>query len=649
MPTRRQVLRRGGATAGAVGGATVLAGCGGSGADEGEIPGFTPDGPTLTTMVPTEHTPENMQFNPYGLNPRGRPVQAPLQQLVLPADAPTGAFRTSGHSWTVDGETVSVTCAIADYDVDGETITYAFEEGLTYWSGEALDARAYSLGDRVRSHAFGEFGTGYPGEVVDDHTYRWTVADPSSAADVDSAVYPGLPPLPPAFTENWVERFEGASSETAADDVYADLSTTDVSVEAFVEEGYGSGAYEVASTGVISRQGIGAVLRADHPGDATVPNLVVRTPSLNTTSALVHEGGVDVGEGIIAEQGGDYQAASMPDGFEQVGRYPSPVQEGNQLFFNWGRPHLRRLWVRRAIAAALPVERMLRNAYGTDRRPVDQHSGVLSATAGVALGSAFVDSLHDYPVEADTETAGEWLRTAGYTLSDDGWTGPDGESLSLRLLVGQRTGPLATSLSNGLTDFGIDVEQEVRQLQPSNRFEPALLDGNYDLALGFSFSSLSVARAYGADPGIAGPSPFAAAGSVAGNPLGGCDGEAVWVSRPGTVTVPDDPGSLRIEGVTYDDGGTSYTHDGGANVDVCTAVERVVAPGTDATERQAAARSIARWYNYALPTFVFGQAQVGLFGNTGDFAFPDEAASHRLASPQNWSPARYHVQAGTIR
>lgn len=124
------------------------------------------------------------------------------------------------------------------------------------------------------------------------------------------------------------------------------------------------------------------------------------------------------------------------------------------------------------------------------------------------------------------------------------------------------------------------------------------------------------------------------------------DGTEVSVTC--AVTVPGEPGALEVEGVDYADGGTAYRHDAGEDVDVCGAIERLRAPETSAEARRAAARQCARWYNYALPSFVVAQARDGFFGNVEAFAFSDGEGA-QIARPPTWSAAQYHLQAGTVR
>lgn len=645
MPTRRAVFRR---TALATGGAAMLAGCGGSGDEGGGIPGFDPEGRTLTVAVPTDEIPKDVNLNPFALTPRGREIREPFQQLMLPTVAPTGVYLSSGHTWTVDGEAVQVPTAVSSFEVDTDGVTTTFDDRLTYWNGDSLDARAVSLRDRVEWFAFGS-GEEFPGDLVSATEYRWSMPDAESWADFKRAPSPGGVPLPPTFYEPWAEKLESATTTDKRDEITADLSGTQVDLDTYVSEGYGSGAYRIESTDAISREGLGARRRDDHPGDIAVPNLVVRTPRSDRATTLVENGSLGVGTGVIADDGGDYQRNAVSEDVEQLSRYPSPVQGGNQLLFNWESDHLRRLWVRRALAAALPGHRVVENIYGKGGRALDQYSGMLSDVASARLGSDFVDSLYQYPVEGDGETASEWMREAGYALDDGQWYDPDGAPLSLTLVVAGAARSDSDSVETAFSEFGVDVQTETRQLQPTNQFEPAITEGDFDLALGFSPSGLSPVEYYAASADVFGPFPSGPPIYAAGNPLGDCDHGTNWFSPPETVTLPESPGSLRVDGASYEDGGTTYRHDGGVDVSVCDAIERLSDPETGSAERLEAARQCARWYHYALPTVVFAQTRVGTFGNTAEFAFPAEDDALRTARTENWSPMQYHVQAGTVR
>jgi peptide/nickel transport system substrate-binding protein len=641
MPSRRAVL---GSVA--AGGAALLSGCGstGSGSDD-PVPEFEPEGRTVTAVAPRADGPE--RFNPYGLNQRGRTVVEPFQQLVLPADAASGAFYTDGHTWTVDGAEVSVTCAVTDYAVESDAVTARFRSDLTYWNGDALDARAFFIGDRLGWLAFGSDGDEFPHELASDTEYRRRF-DTDDWAELRGSIHPGAPPLPPSFTEGWIERFESAGSQDARDEVYGDLNAVDVDRYRFVADGYGSGVYRVESENQATDRGLGATAREDHPGDPAVPNCLLRTPRAGQISSLVGSGEVDVDDGQIASQGGDVDPGAVPDSVEQVATYPAPVEGGVAVAFNWGTDHLERLWVRRAVAAALPGERLVANTDGASGQVVTQHSGLLAELAGARLDDSFVEGLHTYSTGADTDTASDWLERAGYTREDGAWYDPSGERFALTMVSGERAGPADTTVENGLAEFGIDVTVETPSVRPTDNFTPRIEGGDWDLTVGLAPGGLSVADHYAAASEFVGTevmgSPLAAGGAA----LGTCAAGTEWLSPPETVSVPGEPGALEIEGVDYSDGGTSYRHDAGEDVDVCGAIERLRAPGTSAEARRGAARKCARWYNYALPSFVVAQARDGFFGNTGEFAFTGGGAG-RVARPPTWSAAQYHLQAGTIR
>lgn len=636
MPTRRAVLRRAGLAAGAA----ALAGCtdGGDG-----VPGFEPDGPALRVSVPTDTLPDDIDLNPFSLTPQGREIAEPFDALVLPAVAPTGEPLAGEHTWTVDGEAVTVPTVVTDVAADAETVRLSFDDRFGYWNGESLDGEAFRLSDRVDWLAFGERES-FPGDLVSATEYHRSLAA-DSWSEVERARYPGGPPMPPSFTEPWVERLEAAATDTEREEQVAELTGDEVTLDRFVEEGFGSGAYRIESTDAVSREGTGGPRWEGYPGDVGIPNLVVRTPGGG--AAPIESGTADLGEGVVAEDG-DVQPDTTPAGVEQVAQYPSPVEGGLSLLFNWGNEHLGRLWVRRALVAALPLDRVVGNVYGAGGTPPDQHSGLLSGVARARLGEAFVDSLYEYPVERDAETAAEWMRTAGYARPGEQWEAPDGDPVAVTLLAPGSEQTVTDSLASAIESFGVGVRTATRSLRPTDEFGPAVRDGNFDLAVGFVPGGFSPVEGYAAATGVEGPLPTGPTVAAAGDAPGDCDRGADWLAPPGTVTVPAEPG-LRVEGVDYGDGGTTYRHDGGEDVSVCDAVGRLRDPATDDGDRLAAARDCARWYNYALPTLVLGQAQAGVFANTAEFALPDDERALTAARSLNWSPVQYHVQAGTVR
>ena len=595
---------------------------------------------------------------------------------VLPVDGSTGEAFTSGHTWTVpDGEgdrEVSVPCVVADFEVESdELVRLSFDDRFSYWNGESLDGRTYWLHDRVRwlgnGGAFDE-GT-FPGELVSETEYRsfYTGAAPNQF-EAAVAAHPGLPPVAPSVLEPWTERFENVTTEEALSEQFAEYVGGKAGIETVADEGYGTGPYRVASAEDVRREarrsGGGLAVNVEavsarpfsaYPGSTPLGGLEVVGPTggspISNQRSFVGNGTLDVGSGVLAETG-DFDPSSVAEGIEQVTTYPSGNGLRSVLVFNWANEHLRRLWVRRALVAAAPFDGVADNVEGASVTTPAYQTGLPSRVDERVFDEAFLDSLVEYPLEADRETAATWLREAGYERRSDGWAGPGGGRPGFEFLAyRERDETIATSLAAGLESFGVPVEvTSVRNTE----YESRLLAADFDLAVCSLSTRWQPTRCYGDwfETGISNDVAWFSTSvlTAAGNPLESCrEDETGVASTPATVTLPTDP-ALRIEGVDYPDGGASYLWSGaGEDRSVCEASGRLRESADVETHRDAA-RVCARWYNYALPTFQFVQDRVGLWADTDSFDLPGEDhPSLTVARQRPASPHYYHLQAGTIR
>jgi peptide/nickel transport system substrate-binding protein len=598
---------------------------------------------------------------------------------VLPIDGATGEGLTSGHTWTVtdggDERELSVPCVVAEYEIEStDRVRLTFDDRFAYWNGESLDGRAYWVRDRARwlgnGGAFEE--ESFPGELLSDTEYRsfYSGAAPNQFESAVAA-HPGVPPVPPSVTEPWIERFENATTEDELADQFADYVGGKAGIETVAEEGYGTGPYRVESADDVRREarGSGGGLAVNvqtvyarpwsaYPGPTPLGGLEILGPTggspVSDQRSFVGNGTLDVGSGVIAETG-DFDPSSVAEGIEQVASYPSGNGLRSVLVFHWGNDHLRRLWVRRALVAAAPFEGVADNVGGASVATPAHQTGLPSRLDERVFDREFLDSLVEYPLEADQETAATWLGEAGYERDSEGWVGPDGGHLGFEFLAHrQRDETVATSLAAGLESFGVSVE--VTSV-PSNEYESRALAGDFDLAVSNAGTGWRPTQCYGDwfEAGVSGRAGWLSTAvlTAVGNPLESCrqneSGRGPVASTPATVTLPTDP-ALEIDGVDYPDGGTDYLWSGrGEDRSVCEAAGRLW-EDTDTETHRDAARVCTRWYNYALPTFQFVQDCVGLWADTESFSVPETDHPSLTVSRQTpASPHHYHLLVGTVR
>jgi len=338
---------------------------------------------------------------------------------------------------------VSVPAAVEAVDFDDDTAVLGFDGRLSYWNGESLDARAFQLREPVQWLAAGGAleSESFDLEIVDDRTLRRSGLTPNRFAARD-AVHPGLPPLPPSFHEPWVDRLENAGTRETVEQGLADYYRGRVDLTTFVEEGYGSGAYRVGSpedvrqevidipTGAANAPAVYATPRNEYPGEVSVERLRVLTgfgagdggTSVDGLSMVpggggsadggdpyrganvVYAGGTSFGAGLIGGANAPLVRSNVPERIRQRGTFRVPTG-GLALVFNWGNDHLRRLWVRRALVAAAPFDRVVDNVAGPASVPPAGDTGLPSRVADRVFEDSFRGSLYDYPAESDTETA----------------------------------------------------------------------------------------------------------------------------------------------------------------------------------------------------------------------------------------------------
>jgi len=604
------------------------------------------EGDVLKLMV---RIPYEIRLNPYAARGSALPAWRRLQAPVLPVDRSTGEYRPSGHTWSVDGEEVTVPALIADYAVEGtDAVRYTVDERFTYWNGDPITARAFHLNNRLRALGFysgidGEYG----GELVSDTEFRSPLGDELNRAGIRPAIHPGLPPLPPAFTEPWVERLADATTKAAVDETYTELSLVEMTFQWFAEKGWGTGAYAIEEPADAAPVGIVAGLREDHPGEATVENLVLENvqPYVIDEAKGVKAERIDLGNGIVSTNGG-FSAPAMPERIEELGRYRTSGA-GFKLLFDWGDPHMARLPVRRAVVTALPIGDLMLAVSGDRMTPPVHDSGMLSADTR-ALGADFCDSLHRYLREPDIERAAAWMREAGYALENGQWVGPDGgtPSVTIPTTSSPRFSEPTKAVVNALADFGFDASWRV--VMAGNGEMSDALRERYGLAVSRVGGGWTPANQYGSTPGVSNGRPYGATVAPGRSPLATCTDAPAPATTPSEVTIPKEPGALRIESAEYE-GDTDYVHATGETINPCADSNALWDPELDAASARAAARRCARWYNYALPTFVFAGPQTGVWGDTEAFDYPRDPRALGTADPVSSDPLRYLVQAGLVR
>jgi ABC-type transport system substrate-binding protein len=224
-------------------------------------------------------------------------------------------------------------------------------------------------------------------------------------------------PIHPDFTQPYLERYRDAGSTDQVSSVTDELVGDRISLQRLMENGWGSGPYELRSADDIGSAELTLRLRDEaaasagdtetaHPNAANtnVPQLTIKWGDGERRQTLAGNGALDLNGNTVAPNG-LYSRESLPDHVQELTRWLRSTG-GDKWRLNWNNPHLRNLWVRRALVAAVDWNAVGANGWGPERSvPIENHTYMLDAQWQSLFSGEFLDSLHAWPMESDTEAA----------------------------------------------------------------------------------------------------------------------------------------------------------------------------------------------------------------------------------------------------
>ncbi len=516
------------------------------------------------------------------------------------------AVRTPGEGYRTADLLDSVT-------IDGTTVTVEFADGYTWWNGEPVTARDRWVSERItalrpdsdRQNVVESVS------VEDDLTLQYELAQPLARPLVFSELLEE--PLNTAawVFEPWVQRFEDAASSTARQEVADELLSTTIELEEAADEGFGCGPYKFEE---ISPNRLMLELYEDHPRapDLSIPRLWFPVEHGSRINQLIKRGWLDLGRGSLEQRG-----VSIPNNLEQLDR--SPTTNGWKIALNWSNDHLARRPVRRALLCALPIPTIVRAAgWGS---PVNMQTGLSSPAEDRWFDDDLRDSFIRYPMEADPELAENYMQNAGYTRGrGNRWFSPNGVRVALKLVVPVMWASTGNLFEQALTSFGFVVDTD--QISNTAYFAVSRQRG-YDLLPyptdGRPHWAYDVTQIDEATLGFGVSDPSTETTSR---------GKPVSPSIPSDLTNPDETQNL--------------------TVNLVEAWERIRSP-TSMAETKEAVELFARWWNYDLPDIEMATAQMGVWGNTRDFEWPDPGDRAYRTFGSAHRPEFYLLQTGKIR
>jgi len=672
-------------------GATGLAGCNSSGGDAPEgsnettteqemgETGTTTFEPVTTSIANTSTTlPAQSQLNPWAANIKASGWEF-FQEQSLPTlwgtspnreDAKGQPYRLySGHSWEIEGRgEVEVTTHIKNASVNPPfEWTHVFDDRITYWDGTPMDAEAHRLHDRV-DFAGGHLKADetFNHEVVDQWTYRsWRDKGEAEGQNPNPTNAPILrsrigteAPFHPTYTREWAQRYEDATTEDAVKEITNDIQGVSVTFRDAQEKGLGSSVYRLESPEDITSQEIVGHRWDEHPNseNVTLDTLRVQVATGDRFNVLLQEGDIDFHEGIVQAETGQYNRNLLPDHVQELARFLR--YNGNQVVMNWKNKHLSRLWVRRALVAAVDWEAVNVNGWGPSRTAsLAYDTGMMNFHSNRYFQEGFLENLHRWPRGSDMELAEEYMRNAGYTKEDGIWTDWTGDAVDLSFLINNTVNefiPAAQTIQQNLQQLGFQVG--TTNVDWAN-FSSGMDNHNYDMALLWGTASRDIwdwydtrgnswaGRLVGGDPNDADlrvETEEMAEGTDATPDTHDDEGMPLQVQIPtdiGAIEAPDRAGAspdLAEAGIDSE------------MIDLAYLTNAFRFEDTTREDMVEFGRKCARFYNYYLPDFYFHQYTWGMWGNVRDYDFPERNHTAYQASDGTAGIDAYQALAGTI-
>lgn len=670
--TRRQYVQiLAGASAASIAGCTGDGDGGGSGDGSGE----DPQSNTIRTHV--DNIPSQANMNIWAPNDRTQ-GELVMTELTAPRDFLTNEKYLNGHTWDSpwidDHDEISIPTVFDDYRVEPPYDTYEMlrghedgQEPLYFWDNEQpIDAETFLQSWRVDWHNgdnhLDETAT-FNYEAQSDYVFHsWenrgeVEGQPDNArneAVLDSNAVPThelTNVMHPGFTQSFAEDYQDATTQEATDGIHEDLEGTRISFEQFREEGWGSGLYRT-NPDTITANELTLELWDEHPNEhATVEEVQIQFASAGRRQALASFGELDLDERHVQEEASNINRQILPDHMQELSRYPT--NNGDQWAMNWNNPHLQRLWVRRAIIAAIDWFDFTGNGWGPGGSTPQEYAACApDGSVESQASQEFLDNLHSYPLEQDLDLASDYLERAGYTGSQGGgWTGPGGRDFTLTLELNSGIAewiPATDTAQSHLSEAGIEASVEPLD-QPSFLTRQGQGNANeitYGACIMWSPSG-PIWNWYNAN-GANYTFPI-----VGGDPEseGGAGGQPDYENLQSDV---DNHGRPFVQQVPTESGAFEAPDEAGRapelpmeseEVNLAQECLQLREPGFSQDEIQQKVQTLARYANYYVPFFTFHSLLFGVWGNVRDFSWPN--SDHlSLRAEKEYDNVHYNYHAG---
>jgi len=339
------------------------------------------------------------------------------------------------------------------YDQGTKTIRMEFSDEYTYHNGDPLTAENFWVSRALLHNVNPETSTwAEEPTLVDDYTFEGTLKNASSRLLLMGRFSQALSSPPDVF-KPILEDLRAASSQKERDQIYNDqLTGLKFGLDAALENGYGNGPYKLAN---FDEQKIVLEKYEDHPraDEISIPKWKFKFyGGQSSTEQAIKSGEIDYGSDLK-----EALQNATPRDVQTLDRTGVPF--GFHLGFNFTNKHLGRRNVRRAIVSAIPIPSLIDN-FG-DGVENQVQTSMPNALNKKYLGD-MTEDLIQYPLEADTKRAAEYMERAGYSKNGSGmWVGPDGDTVELDFPTINGWSLMAKTTQETLDSFGMDVSTTI--------------------------------------------------------------------------------------------------------------------------------------------------------------------------------------------
>lgn len=341
------------------------------------------------------------------------------------------------------------------YDSDTQEMHYEFKEDYYWWDGTQATAEDYYNQQEI-SRLMDPDGSDFEShELIDDFhmvTKRKKPLNPILIGPEEGRLWTRRDK-----NRKWLEKLQDATTDSERDEVIADLTEAEISIEQLVDEGLGLGVYKPKSWN--EKEQIFEIHEKHPRADQAQFQEVEKLVGLNGAARdqLVINDKVDYGLGTFDEE----KYSGAPDHLQTV--YQGRGVQPRTLVFNFKDNGLQHRGVRRAFVSLLDFPK-LKKIHKKDYIKKYQ-TGLPAPLEAQWLGQDFLDKIIKYPMGPDPERAEEFLREDGLEKSNGVWKDSNGETVKFSVYTPPWSVMAAygKSIATQCSNFGFEVEAKTAE------------------------------------------------------------------------------------------------------------------------------------------------------------------------------------------